>query len=436
MLREVKLPEISENVESGEVIEVLVSVGDIVEKEQPLVEFETEKAAFEIPSPQAGRIEQINVKEGQTVKVGQVIAQIETEPETTPAAEVPTPPEPEGAPAAEPAEPAPTPESQAPQQPQAQAAPEEEKPVPAAAVEAPAAPSVRQLARELGLDLAEVSGTGPGGRITAEDVKKHARQAITEAGGPRRAAWRPGAPEERPLPDFSRWGPVERRPMSRTRRTIAANLTYGWAHTPQVTQYDEADVTELERFRRGQANTARDTGTRLSTTAILVKVAAAALKIFPQFNASFDPETDELILKHYFHIAVAVDTDRGLLVPVIRDADAKSLIELSAELADLAAKARNKTITPDEMQGGNFTVSNLGGLGGTNFSPVVNWPQVAILGASRVTPRPVFVDGDIEQRLILPLSLSYDHRVVDGADGTRFLRWVAQALEVPLLIAL
>ncbi len=504
MLKEVTLPGISENVDSGEVIGVLVSVGDVVEKDQPVVELETEKAAFEVPAPERGRVAEIDVKQGQTVKVGEVLVKLQTDGELAPGPKPPekrpaepqvvaevveepaTPPPPEveqervaqppsaGAPAGRGREPTVTPEGGGATR-MAGAPGEPEKP--ASAVPVAAAPSVRQLARELGLDIAEVPGSGPGGRITAEDVKQYARGIISGGAAPARAVGGvpvPGA--VRPLPDLSQWGDIERQPMSKTRRTIADTLSYGWSHIPHVAQYDRADITDLESFRKAQAADVDKAGGKLSLTSIAVKIVAAALKVFPQFNASLDEQKDEIVYRKYCHIAVAVDTERGLLVPVIRDVDRKSISQISVELAQLAAKARNRQITADELMGGCFTVSNLGGLGGTSFAPVVYWPQVAILGiarsswepvvwrgrpglASRVEPdtqrpfgpRPPSSRGQdardtqgqdalttsaIQERLILPLSLSYDHRVIDGADGARFLHWIAQALEQPLRMLL
>jgi pyruvate dehydrogenase E2 component (dihydrolipoamide acetyltransferase) len=458
MLKDITLPEISENVDSGEVIAVLVSVGDLVEKDQPVVELETEKAAFEVPAPDRGRITEIQVKQGQTVKVGAVLARLETDGQSAggPAAQPgdqprekpreaaqareeptvpPGPQEVERAPAAAPApRPAPVPRpTPAPPEPE----PEPEPRKAATRVPVAAAPSVRQLARELGLDIEQVPGTGPEGRISPEDVKQYARSlmspqpAVPQAGGP--AAARRA---ERPLPDFAQWGEVDRQPMSKTRRTIADTISYAWNQIPHVTQYDRADITDLETFRKAHAAEVQEAGGRLSVTSVLVKLVARALKVFPQFNASVDGERDEVVYKKYYHIAVAVDTERGLLVPVIRDADRKGIGQIAAELAELARKARNKQITPEEMQGGCFTVSNLGGLGGTNFAPIIYWPQVAILGVSRAAWEAVPRDGVIQQRFVLPLSLSYDHRLIDGADGARFLRWLVRALEEPLTMML
>jgi pyruvate dehydrogenase E2 component (dihydrolipoamide acetyltransferase) len=454
MLKDVTLPEISENVESGEVIGVLVSVGDVVEKDQPVVELETEKAAFEVPAPDRGRITEINVKEGQTVRVGEVLARLQTDGEAVAAPtpkpteeprekpqeiaeireepRVPPPPTEVPREEAAPSEPRPAP---APRPAPMATEPEPQKPVPGVPVAA--APSVRQLARELGIDIDQVPGTGPGGRISQEDVKQYARSLI---GGRPAGAWPAGAAPAReaarPLPDFAQWGNVDRQPMSKTRRTIADTISYGWHQIPHVTQYDQADITDLESFRRAHAAEVEEAGARLSVTSILVKLVASGLKVFPQFNASVDSEHEEIIYKQYYHIAVAVDTDRGLLVPVIRDVDRKGIRQIAAELTELAQKARNKQITPEEMQGGCFTVSNLGGLGGTNFSPIIYWPQVAILGVSRATWEAVPRDGAIQQRFLLPLSLSYDHRLIDGADGTRFLRWLVRVLEEPLTMML
>ena len=458
MLKEVTLPAISENVDSGEVIGVLVSVGDVVEKDQPVVELETEKAAFEVPAPERGRVAEIDVKQGQTVKVGEVLVKLQTDgelaPAPKPAQKRPAEPQVIAEVVEEPATPPPPQmmEERVPQPPAAEERrPREVEPkTPTSAVPVAAAPSVRQLARELGLDIAEVPGSGPGGRITPEDVKQYARGIIGGGAAPARAPGGAGTPNAkdrvwgpfpvqgavRPLPDPAQWGDIERLPMSKTRRTIADTLSYGWSHIPHVTQYDRADITDLESFRKTHAPDVEKAGGKLSVTSIVVKVVASALKVFPQFNASLDEQKDEIVYRKYCHIAVAVDTERGLLVPVIRDVDRKSISQISVELAQLAAKARTKQITPDELMGGGFTVSNLGGLGGTSFSPVIYWPQVAILGIARSTWEAVFRADVAEKRLILPLSLSYDHRVIDGADGARFLHWIAQGLEQPLTMLL
>jgi pyruvate dehydrogenase E2 component (dihydrolipoamide acetyltransferase) len=294
---------------------------------------------------------------------------------------------------------------------------------------APAAPSVRRMARELGVDIAQVAGTGDAGRISIEDVKAHAKRLVTGAA-------RSGGSSAEPLPDFTRWGQVERQPMRAVRRKTAEHLTAAWTTIPHVTQGDLADVTGLEELRKRHAKSVEAAGGNLTVTAIAVKVAAAALKVFPQFNASIDLGSDEIILKKFVNIGVAVDTDRGLLVPVIRDADRKNILQISVELKQLSEKARNRKIALEEMQGGCFSISNLGGIGGTYFTPIVNAPEVAILGISRASIQPRHDNGAFVPRLMLPLSLSYDHRVIDGADGIRFLRWVVEALEQPFLLSL
>ena len=288
------------------------------------------------------------------------------------------------------------------------------------------------MARELGLEINDVPGSGPDGRISVEDVKAHAKQLVSGASRAGTAA--PGRAE--PLPDFSRWGEVERQAMRAVRRKTAEHLSTAWATIPHVTQHDLADITALDDLRKRYAKQAEAAGGNLTVTAIAVKVVAAAVKVFPQLNSSIDLAAEEIIYKKYVHIGVAVDTDRGLLVPVIRDADRKNIIQITAELSQLSEKARSRKLSLEEMQGGTFSISNLGGIGGTAFTPIVNWPEVAILGISRARMEPVYKDGGFIPRLMLPLSLSYDHRVIDGADGIRFLRWVAEALEQPFLLAL
>ena len=289
------------------------------------------------------------------------------------------------------------------------------------------------MARELGVDIFQVAGSGPNGRISIEDVKAHTKKLVTTVAAGGAAA---GAAEA--LPDFTRWGAVERQPMRAVRRKTAEHLSAAWATIPHVTQHDVADITALEELRKKYAKQVEAAGGNLTVTAIVVKVAAAALKAFPQFNTSIDVAANEIIYKKFVNIGIAVDTDRGLLVPVIRDADTKSITQISVELPQLSEKARNRKISLDEMQGGCFSISNLGGIGGTFFTPIVNAPEVAILGISRARMEPVF-NKDTNQfvpRLMLPLSLSYDHRVIDGADGIRFLRWVVEAIEQPFVLAL
>ena len=421
------LPELGESIESGDVVQVLVAVGDQIAAEQSVVELETDKAVVEVPSPVSGSVTAIHVAAGDKAAVGQLIVTLETDGAATtndaqPAAEMPLKSEPE--PAAPPAvvetavavavSPAPPPAR-------------ETRSV------APAAPSVRRLAREIGVDIQEVPGSGPGGRVSAEDVKRYARTRPSDKPGAPPAATAPAAV---PLPDFSRWGEIERRPMSNVRRLTADQMARTWATVPQVTQYDQADITEIEKLRQQYAPKAVAAGGRLTITVIALKVVAAALKRFPQFNASVDMATHEVIYKQYYHVGVAVDTDRGLLVPVLRDVDSKNIIALAVELTQLAERARTRKTSLEEMQGGTFTVTNLGGIGGTGFSPILNAPEVAILGMARSRMEPVYTDGQFVPRLMLPLSLSYDHRLIDGADGARFLRWVAEALAQPFLLSL
>jgi pyruvate dehydrogenase E2 component (dihydrolipoamide acetyltransferase) len=402
MVKEVRLPEISENVDSGDVIKVLVSVGDVVGVDQPLLELETDKAVLEVPSPHEGRVTEILVKPGETIKIGHVVVKIDTSDTgaTRPAEPVVETPVVSG------------------------------ETVTAHGEPPLASPAVRRLARELGVDLRKVTGTGGGGRILQEDLKVFTRHAVEKT------APLPETPQGPKETEMDRWGPIVREPMSKVRQVTARTLGHAWATIPHVTHYDAADITGLDSIQKKYGGKVEKAGGKLTITAFLVKVAASALKVFPQFNASVDIEHLEIIYKKYCHIGVAVDTDRGLLVPVIRDADTRNITQLSVALATLAEKARARKITPDELEGGTFTVSNLGGIGGTNFSPIVYPPQVAILGAARARIESVYKEGRFEPRLLLPLSVSYDHRVIDGADGARFLRWIAQALEEPILLSL
>jgi pyruvate dehydrogenase E2 component (dihydrolipoamide acetyltransferase) len=298
----------------------------------------------------------------------------------------------------------------------------------------PAAPHTRRLAREIGVDIYDVKGTGPGGRISEDDVKAHAKAVLSSVTGAQAPA-RAGHFTEPKLPDFAKWGKIERVSMRGVRRKTAEHLAESWNTIPHVTQHDRADITELEQLRARFAPKAEQAGGKMTVTAIALKVCAAALKVFPQFNATIDMEKEEIIYKQYISIGVAADTDRGLLVPVIRDVDKKNIVELAVELSQISQKARDKKITLADMEGGTFTITNLGGIGGTAFTPIVNHPEVAILGLSRSRMEPEWIGGKFEPRLILPLSLSYDHRLIDGADAARFLRWVAEAFEQPFLLS-
>jgi pyruvate dehydrogenase E2 component (dihydrolipoamide acetyltransferase) len=293
---------------------------------------------------------------------------------------------------------------------------------------------VRRLAREIGVNINDVEGTGPNRRITQEDVKEHARRILSSVGsaGVAGTMARPG----RQLPDFAKWGDVERQPISNIRRVTAEHLSYAWNTIPHVTQFDKADVTELEALRKRHKEQVAKAGGNLTVTAMLVRILATAVRKFPQFNASIDTDRGEIVVKKYVNVGVAVDTERGLLVPVIRNADEKNITQIAVELNQLAERARDKKLTVEDMSGGSITISNLGGIGGTYFTPIVNWPEVAILGVSRGAIEPVWKDGTFEPVQRLPLSLSYDHRVIDGADAMRFLRWVAEAIEQPFLLSL
>ncbi|MFQ5512374.1 MAG: 2-oxo acid dehydrogenase subunit E2 [Candidatus Krumholzibacteriia bacterium] len=432
MIKEVRLPEIAENVETGDVIKVMVAQGDEVAADQPLVELETDKAVLEVPSPYAGTVTEILVSEGETIKIDQVIVKIDTaakEESRTPKKRPDVPKR--ETPAVRAEHPAPTPI-----RPEAPAPTASTTPAPqvaeasATGAIAAASPSLRRLARELGVDIHDVSGSGPGGRILKDDLTTYARNVVagSSAATPKTAA--NGATEN------TKWGPIVREPMSKVRQVTARAMSHAWTTIPHVTQYDKVDITEMEAIRKQYNKKIEPSGGKLTMTAILLKVAASALKVFPQFNSSIDADKNEVILKRYYHLGVAVDTDRGLLVPVVRSVDAKNIAELSTELNDLAERARNKKLTLEEMDGGTFTISNLGGIGGTNFSPIVYAPQVAIMGVARSRIEPVYADGRFEPRLMLPLSVSYDHRIIDGADAARFLRWIVQALEEPLLLAL
>ena len=421
---EFKLPSLGENIESGDVVAVLVEAGQTIKVDQPVLELETDKATVEVPSDVDGTIEKVLVSAGDTVAVGQAVLAVaegvggtkdkieeqleeDTESQDTATEPVQTEEVPPAAAAPEPYE---------------LSQPEISKATSALA----ASPSVRRFAREIGVDLSEVSGTGPAGRISKQDVKDHSKL--------KRGRGRPSAGAE--LPDFSLFGEIETSPFNNVRRVTARHLSEAWANVAHVTQHDRADVTELEQLRKRYVERVGATGGKLTLTAIALKIVATALKRFPKFNASIDVGNEQIILKSYYNIGVAVDTERGLLVPVVKAVDTKNIVELAQELGELAARTREGKVSPGELQGGTFTITNLGGIGGTSFTPIVNFPEVAILGMSRSSIEPAYVSGNLEPRLILPLSLSYDHRLIDGAEAARFLRWVAEAFEEPFLMAL
>jgi len=452
---EFKLPELGENISQGDLVRLMIAPGTKVSEGQPVMELETDKAVVEVPSSVSGVVKEVKVKEGEKIKVGQVIFTLEggapaqAETQRVRNAPVEHVSGQHGArlafQAAIRAEGKTEEQALPPDQPQ-QAAPAFTMPVQLGKVAGtenrqpiPAAPHVRRFAREVGVDIYEVKGTGPGGRISEDDVKAYAKALLSAAATAAQAPPRAGHFAQPQLPDFAKWGKVERVSMRGVRRKTAEHLAEAWNTIPHVTQHDRADITELEQLRARFAPKAEEAGGKMTVTAIALKVCSAALKVFPQFNASIDIEKEEIVYKQYINIGVAADTDRGLLVPVIRDVDKKNIVELAVELSQLSKKARDKKITPEEMQGGTFTITNLGGIGGVGFTPIVNYPEVAILGLSRSRIEPEWIEdkdgGKFEPRLILPLSLSYDHRLIDGADAARFLRWIAEAFEQPFLLS-
>jgi pyruvate dehydrogenase E2 component (dihydrolipoamide acetyltransferase) len=442
MLTKIVMPDIGEGVESGLVVAVHIQPGDRVQVDDTLVELETDKAVVEIPSTVDGKVAKVMVAEGDEVKVGQIIAEVETEAaaksaDTASAADQTerqeagtVPPE-----VVEPAnevkadKPVPTDEPAA----------AEKKTGPQKAslsldLPVPASPSIRRMARELGVPVREVAGSGAGGRITEQDLKDYVKNRFAAAPETQPVGFSAAGP---PLPDFSRWGEIETRKLDTIRRITAESTTASWHAVPHVTQFDEADITGLEEFIAKNGQTVANAGGKLTVTAVLAKICAAALKRFPRFNASLDMQGQRIIHKKYAHIGIAVDTPRGLLMPVIRDADKKSITALAVEIVDLAQRCRNKKIKPDELEGGSFSISNQGSIGGVGFTPIVLWPQVAILGVSRAAKRPIPAEGGgVAWRNILPLSLSYDHRIIDGADAARFLGWICTSLAYPLTMDL
>lgn len=450
---EFKLPAVGENVDKADIGSLRVAVGDVIAADQIVMEIETDKAVFELPCPHAGKIAKIHVKPGDSVQTGALLLTIDetaaagggkSPAKPAPAKTEPPPAEKEPQPAAAkaPSVPAPKPATPSPAPPAPAAAPASSRPAPATAVEAstdgaerppaPAGPATRRMARELGVDLYKVTGTGPGGRITSEDLQSYVRRRLAAldaapAGAPAAGIAVP------PLPDFSQFGTIERQPLNKIMRTGAANLSVAWNVIPHVTQHELADVTELEaaRKRYSQSAAARNGGPKITMTVLAMKALVSVLKAFPKFNSSFDSAAGEVILKRYYNFGIAVDTENGLMVPVIRSVDAKSVLQLAGELTEIAQKARDRKLALADMQGGTFTITNLGGIGGTYFTPIVNYPEVAILGMSRTSEQQIIIDGKPEIRLMLPLSLSYDHRVINGADAARFIVKLAGLLSDP-----
>jgi len=447
---EFRLPELGENITQGDLVRLMISSGAKVSEGQPVMELETDKAVVEVPSSVSGVVKEIQVKEGDKIKVGQVIFTLEgstsaTQPSRSRTSPVEHVSGQHGArlafQAAIRAEGKTEEQALPPDQPKP-SAPVFSMPVQLGKVAGtdhrqpvPAAPHVRRLAREIGVDIYEVKGSGPGGRVSEDDVKAYAKGLLSTAATVAQATPRAGHFAQPQLPDFAKWGKIERVSMRGVRRKTAEHLAEAWNTIPHVTQHDRADITELEQLRARFAPKAEEAGGKMTVTAIALKVCAAALKVFPQFNASIDIEKEEIVYKQYINVGVAADTDRGLLVPVIRDVDKKNIVELAVELSQFSKKAREKKLTPAEMEGGTFTITNLGGIGGVGFTPIVNFPEVAILGLSRSRMEPEWINGKFEPRLILPLSLSYDHRLIDGADAARFLRWIAEAFEQPFLLS-
>lgn len=434
MASELKIPRLSENADVVSVTEIHVQEGDIIEQDQILLVVNADKSTADVRAPQAGKLSKLLVRVGDEVKVGSVYAHLESDAQAASSSK------PAPAPAAEPTAASTTMAPAGAQQRKNDAV---EEPSPSdvrairadvaaraatAVLEAPpgtivASPATRWLARKLGIDLTSLRGSGPRGRITEDDVKnavgRSSPASLNVAGGPAVPA----------LPDFEKFGPVLREPLSAVRKLTARQMSIAWSNIPHVTQFDSADITELEAFRKSREGK----GPKVTVTAFVMKACASALKQFPHFNSSLDLASGHLILKQYVHIGVAVDTKGGLLVPVIKDVDKKGVNEIAQELNETAEKARNGKA---DMKGGTFTITNLGGIGGTGFTPIVNWPEVAILGLSRSRMEPVWKDGQWVPRLMMPLSLSYDHRVIDGADAARFTRRIAEMLENPWLMTL
>jgi len=451
-----KLPELGEEVEGGDIINITVSEGDSVKKEQTLMEIETDKAVIELPAPVEGTITKLHVKQGDNVKIGQLLVTFDSnggQPETT-------------APKKEESKSVSKSESGNEKQDSAKVVSEEvsepekkhfdEKEssksddsethnvISIAAKEdkkiessgdavstsiIPASPSVRRLAREIGVDISMVDGSGPGGRISEEDVKEFARSNISEPVQESKAEFVEATVQITKAPV----GSVE--DMSKVRTITAQRLTEAWK-APHVTQHDKADITDMEKIRKQYADQVKQAGGKLSMTSILTKICAHALNKFPNFNNSIDMNKLQIINNADINVGIAVDTVRGLLVPVVKNADKKNITQISVEISDLSERSRNKKIKVEELQGSTFTITNLGGIGGTYFTPILNPPNVAILGVSRAVIEPVYIDGEFNPRLMMPLSLSYDHRIIDGANAVRFLRWIVEAIENPFLTLL
>lgn len=408
-VQEIRLPELGENIHTAEVVKVLASIGDSLQKNQPILELETEKSVFEIPSSQNGTVKSIRVKAGDKIKVGDILMTLEVENASLDSSlnkekisEQPT--------------------SIDDSKPKNKKHPSLYASKIQGTEKASTSPSTRKIVRELGIDLSQIRGSGINGRILTEDVVRASQNQTLKNTTERTTS-------DSALPDFSKWGKIEKKPMGNVRLKTAEQVSKSWNLIPHVTQFDQADITLLEEIRKKKSKETETAGGKLTITAILLKKIVLALKQFPQLNASIDLSKEEIIYKNYYHIGIAVDTERGLLAPVIQNVDQKDILEISIELKKISEKARSKKLTPEEMQGGSFTLTNLGSIGGNSFTPIIRWPEVAILGVSRSETKAVWINEKWEPRILLPLSLSYDHRLVDGADGARFLRSIVQSLE-------
>ena len=435
-LKDVLVPDIGDFKEIP-VIEVLVKPGDKVSPEESLITLESDKATMEVPAPFGGIVKKMNVKVGDKISEGAVILSLESSDDVTPVAAASSARGPENKVATTPQPvPPPTPDEPPKAAPPAASVttPEPATPAPSRRVSAAAhaSPGVRRFARELGVDLGQVTGSGPKNRVLKEDVQAFVKEVIRDGGAPAPstgtgAGLALGLPAW-PLVDFAKFGPIEKQAMSRIRKISGPALHRNWVHIPHITQTDETDITELEAFRKSMSKEAEKLKVKLTPLVFIMKAVVAALKQFPDFNSSLAPEGDALIVKRYYHIGVAVDTPGGLVVPVVRDVDQKGVMQLAAELGTLSAKARDGKLSPADMQGGTFSISSLGGIGGGHFTPIVNAPEVAILGVSRSVMKPVWDGTTFQPRLMLPLSLSYDHRVIDGAQGARFITYLAAVI--------
>ena len=435
---EFKLPELGENIEGGDIINIMVSKGESVIKEQPIMEIETDKAVIELPAPIDGLIKELHVENGDSIIIGQLLVTFDTDGNQPSKSAEQDVSEPEAIAIKEVSQ-----ETVKEIKPEEQASDSElgsdnsnvisisreEEDSDNNKIIIPASPSVRRLAREIGVEITNVDGSGPGGRITENDVKEFAKSNLSTTEAKKSTTAKITQVDQ----TQKSGGLIEE--MNKVRILTADRLTQSWK-APHVTQHDKADITELEKLRKQYGDQVKQAGGKLTMTSIVTKITSQALVKFPKFNCSIDMENHQIISNNNFNIGIAVDTDRGLLVPVIKNADKKNITEISVELSDISQRSRNKKIKVDELQGSTFTITNLGGIGGTYFTPVINFPNVAILGLSRSTIEPVYTDGEFKPRLMMPLSLSYDHRIIDGADAIRFLRWIIEGLENPFFTLL